>query len=69
LGAGFILPLVSRTLALYADVPIAPLVFSILFLLLIRRAVQAPLVAEGAFCRAGYPPARGDSKHSQPQES
>ena len=69
LGAGFILPLVSRTLALYAEVPIAPLVLSILFLLLIRRTGQAPLVAEGVYYRAGDRPVRGDSKRSQSQES
>ena len=64
LGIGFILPLVSRVLALYAGVPIAPLVFSALFCLLIRRAAQAPR-AEAVSGRADYQPVHD----SLPQES
>jgi hypothetical protein len=38
MGAAFILPLVSRSLAMSAGIPMAPLVLAALFLLVVRRA-------------------------------
>jgi hypothetical protein len=38
LAAAFILPLVSRSLAMQAGIPVAPLVLGLLFLLVVRRA-------------------------------
>lgn len=42
LGAAFLLPLVSRSIAMSGGVPLAPIVLAALFALIVRRAMIAP---------------------------